>query len=47
MTHIVLLFLITAKDTDLLNIGIQKTPKYSVTERTGTSGDQEGFVFEY
>ena len=46
MTHIILFFLITAKDTDLLNIGIQKTPKHSVTERTSASGDQEGFVFE-
>ena len=39
MTHIVLLFLITAKNTDLLNIRIQKTPKNGVTEGTGASGD--------
>jgi len=47
MTHIVLLLLVAREDTDFLDIACQKATKHSVTERSGTTGDQKGFVFKY
>ena len=39
MTHVILLFLVTAKNTDFLDVTIKKTTQYSVTKRSGASGD--------
>ena len=46
MTHVILLFLITTKDTDFTDICSQKTIQYSVTKRTCTTCNQQGFVFK-
>ena len=47
MTHIILLFLVTAKDANFLDIAIKETTKNGIAEATGTSGYQKDFVFEY
>ena len=39
MTHVILLFLVTTKNTDLLDVAIKETTQYSVTEGTGTASD--------
>ena len=39
MTHVILLFLVTAKNTDFLDVTIKKTTQYGITEGTGTAGD--------
>ena len=39
MTHVILFFLVTAKNTDFLDVTIKKTTQYSVTKRSGASGD--------
>ena len=47
VAHIILLLLITAEYADFLDVGVEETFQHSVTERAGTSRDQEGLVFEY
>ena len=47
MTHVILLFLVTTKNTNLLDIRIKETTQYSVTKTAGTSGYKEDFVFKY
>ena len=37
MTHIILLLLITRKDTNLLNVAIQETTKHGISERARTT----------
>ena len=40
MTHVILLFLISGKYTDLLDIGIKKAAQNSITEGTCSTGNQ-------
>ena len=40
VTHIVLLFLVTAEYSDLFDVGVQKSLEHRITEATRTSGDQ-------
>ena len=46
IAHVVLLFLVTAKNTDLFDVTIKKTTQYGITKRSGASGDKEDFIFE-
>ena len=39
MTHVILLFLVTAENTYFLDVTIKKTTQYGITEGTGTAGD--------
>ena len=47
MTHVILLFLVTTKNTDLFDVTIKKTTQYGITKRSGASGNKEDFIFEY
>ena len=44
MAHIVLLLFISGKDTNFLNIRIQETVEYGITERTSTTSNHQSFV---
>ena len=46
MAHVVLLLLVATEDTDLADIGLEKTIENCVAEAAGASGDEEDFVFE-
>ena len=47
VAHVILLLLVAREYADLLDIGVEEASQHRVTERAGTSRDQEGFVFEY
>ena len=46
MTHVILLLLVAAEDAYFLNVAVEETAQNRVTERTGTAGYQQNFVFE-
>ena len=46
VAHIVLLFLVTGEDADLLQIGIQEVLQNGRTERTGPAGDHKSCVIK-
>ena len=47
MSHIILLLLVTAEDTNLLNIRIQETLQHGISKRPCASRNQKDFIFEY
>jgi hypothetical protein len=47
MAHIILFFLVTREDADLLDIALEEATEHRVAERTGSTGDQQSFVCEY
>lgn len=46
VTHVVLFLLVTGEDADFFDIRCKETLEHSIPERTGTTGDHQGFVFE-
>ena len=46
MTHVVLLLFIAAENTDLFDVGVEKTTKYGIAEGSCSACDQQDFVFE-
>ena len=44
--HVVLFLLVTGEDADFFDIRCKETLEHSIPERTGTTGDHQGFVFE-
>jgi hypothetical protein len=46
MAHIILFFLVTREDADFLDVALKEATEHRVAERTGTTGDQQGFVLK-
>ena len=46
VAHIVLLLFVARKDADLTDVGFNKAVQHRVSERTGTTGDQEDSIFK-
>ena len=45
--HVFLLLFVTAEDAYFADIGIQKSVKHRIAERSGSTGDHQDFVIKH